>query len=49
MIYLVRTEFQKNIHILFVFENMFKVDDVLLQEGFVNFDLGEKLELNDKR
>jgi hypothetical protein len=42
-IYLVLAEFEEDVHIFRVFEDMLELDDVDLMEGSVDFDFREQL------
>lgn len=39
----VGTDFQKDVHVFVVFENVFELDDVVVVEGFVDLDFGDEL------
>jgi len=49
---LIGTEFKKNVDVFLVFKDVFKVDDVLMLEGFMDFDFRNQLvevRINEER
>jgi len=41
--YLIRAHFQQNINVFFIFENTFKLDDIFMMKGFMDFDFCQEL------
>ncbi len=40
---MIGTNFQKNVHVFMIFEYMFELDDMIVIEGFVDFNFSNKL------